>query len=329
MSSSRPRRYAIVGSGALGGYFGARLHHGGCEVHFLFHRDLEHVRRHGLRVDSRDGDFSIAQPHAHGWPENMPTCDVVLLGLKTTENHRLAELLPPLVRGGAAVLVMQNGFGIEEQVAAAAQPRGPIVGGLAFLCSNKVGPGHIRHLDYGQIRLGQYEPRGAAAGITPVMEKIAADFSRAGIPIELEEDLRLARWKKLVWNVPYNGLCALLRVTTDRLMSFGPTRELCEQLMREVVAGAAADGRVIDGDFITLMMSNTDRMVAYKPSMLYDRENGRPMEIEAIYGNTLAAAAERGTRLPRIEMLYRQLQLVEEVGSDWATKRPSSSNFQL
>ena len=305
------RSYAILGAGALGGYFGARLHHAGLSVHFLFRSDYEQVSRNGLRVESKFGDFSIPAPQAYAQPEDMPRCDVAIVGIKSTHNDRLPGLLGPVVRPGGAVLVMQNGLGIEEQVARIVGPQVHVIGGMAFLCSHKAGPGQIRHLDYGQVRLGEYSAWQRAAGLTPWVRAIADDFLRAGVPVEAEEDLVLARWKKLVWNVPYNGLSVVMRATTDRLMADPHTRALCEALMREVAAGAAAFGRTIDAAFIEQMLRDTDQMVAYKPSMMLDFEQGRAMEIEAIHGNALRAARSRGVDLPRLEMLYWQLKFME------------------
>jgi 2-dehydropantoate 2-reductase len=111
--------------------------------------------------------------------------------------------------------------------------------------------------------------------------------------------------------VPYNGLSVVMNTTTDVLMKHPATRALCEALMREVVAGAAAFGRTIGDEFVAQMLDHTDRMVAYAPSMKLDCDARRPMEIDAIYGAPLRAAQERGVKLPRIEMLYQQLSLIQ------------------
>jgi 2-dehydropantoate 2-reductase len=310
MRERRVRSYAIIGAGALGGWYGARLHHAGCSVHFLLHSDYAQVTRNGLRVESPCGEFSVRAPQAYQRPQDMPACDVALVGLKTTQNHLLPQLLPPVVRRDGCVLVMQNGLGVEELAAAAVNRCVQVLGGMAFLCSHKVGPGHIRHMDYGDVRLGHYSPDGRPAGLTRHVQQVAEDFTRAGVTVHVEEDLVLARWKKLVWNVPYNGLSVVLNATTDKLMADQDTRALCEALMLEVVEGAAAFGRAISRDFVQLMLANTEQMVAYKPSMMLDWEQGRPMEIEAIHGNPLRAAAGRGIVLPRLSMLYQQLRFL-------------------
>lgn len=300
------RSYAIIGTGALGGYYGARLHHAGCDVHFLLHSDYEHVRAHGLRVVAKDGDFSIACPQVYATARDLPRCDVAAVCLKTTQNHLLPDLLPPAVKGDGVVLMMQNGLGIEAD-AAKVLPRHRIVGGLAFLCSNKVGPGDIHHLDYGAVRLSEHRADGRPAGITPAMLAIAGDLKQAGIPTILEDDLVLARWKKLVWNVPYNGMCVVEGCTTDVLMAKPGTRARCEAVMYEVLAIAAAQGRRIHPSFVEAMLADTAKMAPYKPSMLLDFERGQPLELETIYRRPLAVASEAGVECGETRALYEQL----------------------
>ncbi len=305
-----PTSYAILGAGALGGFYGARLQRVGCDVHFLLRHDCEHVQRLGWRIDSKDGDFHLPVVHAYDRPQAMPPCDVVAIALKSTQNHLLGQLLPPVLKPGGVVLVMQNGLGIEEEVAHLA-PGHTILGALCFIASNKIGPGHIHHLDYGQIKLAEYSADGTACGVTETMRRIGADFQRAGIPVELAEDLRTARWQKLVWNIPYNGLSVILNADTAELMAHPESRLLVEELMREVVAAAAACGRTIDESFIFKMLATTDKMKPYRASMKVDFDLRRPMEIEAIYGNPLRAAQSAGATVPRIATLYRQLKFLD------------------
>ena len=303
--------YAIIGTGALGGFYGARLHRAGMEVHFLLHGDYEHVRRQGLRIESKNGDFVLPKVNAYGRAEDIPKCDVALVALKTTQNHLLPALLPPTLKENSVVLIMQNGLGMERDVARIVGPH-RIVGGLSFLCSNKVGPGHIRHLDYGAVAFAQYSPEEKPCGITDRLRAIGGDFECAGIEVELIDDLTFARWKKLVWNIPYSGLSVALNATTDELMRNPMTRELVVKLMREVVAGAAAVGRVIPESFVEKMLMNTDKMPPYRTSMKIDYENRRPMEVESIFGNPLRTAKTADAVLPRIEMLYEQLKFMDE-----------------
>jgi 2-dehydropantoate 2-reductase len=307
------RTYAILGTGALGGFYGARLQKAGLNVNFLLKSDYEQVNKYGLVVESKDGDFTLTEVHAYYDVEKMPQCDVVVVALKTTQNHLLPKMLPPVVKDDGVVLVLQNGLGIEEEIA---QIVGnvTVIGGLCFLCSNKVGPGHIHHLDYGQIVLSEYTPNYEPSGITEKMQQIADDFESADISIELAEDLLLARWKKLVWNIPYNGLSVILNARTDELMADEYTRKLVEQLMYEVAAGAKSYGRIISDRFIETMLDYTLKMTPYRPSMKIDYDEHRPLEIEAIFGNPLRKAQVKSVSLMQISCLYHQLKFLDARG---------------
>jgi 2-dehydropantoate 2-reductase len=304
------RTYAILGTGALGGFYGAKLQKSGLEVHYLLKSDYQQVSEQGLIIESKDGDFSLPQVNAYNNVDKMPQCDVVIVSLKTTQNQLLPDLLPPIVKDDGVVLVLQNGLGIEAEIAEIVS-NVHVIGGLCFLCSNKVAPGHIHHLDYGQITLGEYTSNYQSTGITKKMQEIAADFENAGISIELLEDLLLGRWKKLVWNIPYNGLSVILDARTDELMTDIHTRQLVESLMWEVVAGAKSTGRTISESFVQTMLDYTVKMKPYRTSMKIDFDEKRPLEIEAIFGNPLRKAAAEGVNLQQIRCLYQQLKFLD------------------
>jgi 2-dehydropantoate 2-reductase len=298
------RSYAIIGTGALGGYYGARLAHAGLDVHFLLHRDHDHVRRHGLIVRTVAGDGSLGPGQVQAWGRaaDMPRCDVVCICLKTTQNAALAGILPQVLADGGVVVTLQNGLGV-ERAAAAIVGAESVIGGLCFLCSTKVGPGEIEQSDYGRIKFGEY----ARPGVTDRLRSIAADFARAGIEIDLCEDVMLARWQKLVWNVPFNGLSVVLDATTDRLVADPDIRELAESLMREVQAAAGACGHAIDKPFIEKMLADTVRMTPYRTSMKVDFDAHRPMELDAIYREPIRAATAAGCPVPRMQTLAAAL----------------------
>ncbi len=304
------RSYAILGTGAVGGLYGARLQKAGLDVHFLLRSDCEYVRQHGLIVESVDGDIILPRVNAYRDVSEMPKCDVAVLALKSTQNPALLPQLEQVLKDNGVVLVLQNGAGIEEEVA---QMVGPdrVMGGLCFVCSNKIGPGHVRHLDYGAVSLGDYAPDYRPCGITERLRQISADFEKGGTPIQMAEDLMLARWKKLVWNIPYNGLSVVLNARTDELMASSHTRLLVEELMREVAAGAAARDRRIPESFIQKMLDDTVKMKPYRTSMKIDFDEGRPLEVEAIFGNPLRLARQAGVHLPQIAMLYHQLKFLD------------------
>jgi len=301
--------YAIIGAGALGALYGARLHHAGHEVHFLFHSDYEHVRQHGLRVDSVWGDLHLRDIHAHAQAESMPPCDVTIVGMKTTNNGLLPDLLPPPTSGGGVALVLQNGLDVEADTAKIIGVDRTL-GGCCFLCSNKVGPGHIHHLDYGRIVFGEYSEH---IPETERAERIAKEMTSAGIDAQTTNDLRLTRWRKLMWNITFNGLSVVCNASTHELMDGGVGESLAESIVHEVHEAAAHCGVTIPEEAKEMTIEHTRQMVPYDSSMRLDYLNKRPIEVEAIFGNPLRTANAAGFSAPRIEMLYRQLKILDRL----------------
>jgi len=297
-------KYGIIGTGAIGGYYGGRLAKAGNEVHFLLHSDYDFVKQNGLRVDSVNGDFYLDKPLVYNTTVDMPLCDVVLVCLKTTQNQLLKELLPPLLHKDTLAVLIQNGLGIEADLAAGF-PGLQIAGGLAFICSGKVGAGHIVHSDLGKISMG-----GFGFSASPVLDKVCEDMIQAGIPADIAPDLMLMRWRKLVWNIPFNGMTVVLNTTTDKLMSCPQTHELSYQLMLEVVAGANACGVGLTVDFAQKMMAMTEKMTPYSPSMKLDFDSRRPLEIEYIYSRPVLEASRCGYDMARVSMLEKQLRFL-------------------
>lgn len=298
-------RYGVIGTGGIGGFYGGMLAHWGQEVHFLFHSDFEHVRNHGLSVDSVFGDFHLENVNAYQRTEDMPVCDVVLVGLKTTSNDLLKTLLPPLLGKNTTVILIQNGLGNEGRLAADF-PDLSIAGGLGFICSGKFGPGHIVHSEHGRISIGSYQ-----SDTKFVLEQVRADFEASGVPCELSDDLSTSRWKKLVWNVPYNGLTVVMNALTSQLMASPATYQLCNDLMLEVIGAANACGVKIGENFAQVMLEYTLGMKPYATSMKLDFDFKRPMEIDAIYTAPLEAAEKAGFNMPKVRMLEQQLRLIQ------------------
>lgn len=302
-------KFAIIGVGGVGGYYGAKLLAGGFDVHFLLRSDYEFVKANGLRVDSIDGDMFTASPNIYADAAVMPKCDYVIISLKTTSNWALSEILPQICDENTTVLLFQNGIGVEGKIAQYCNPE-KIYGGICFICSTKIGAGHIDHCDYGKVNLAKFSPKSCAEGITDEMNTLAAIFTKSKIENQLSEDLLLARWMKLVWNIPFNGLSVLLSCKTNEMLDCEFTAKLIFDLMKEVQVGAAAQGRVIGDEFIENMIEHTKKMVPYKPSMMLDYEAKRPLEIEAIYENLISIANSSGAVLPKIEMLCAELKFL-------------------
>jgi len=299
-------KYAVVGTGALGGFYGGMLAHAGNDVHFLFHNDYDFVCKNGLKVDSVLGDFHLRNINAYNNTNQMPKCDVVLVCLKTTNNALLRNILPPLIHSETCVILVQNGLKAERELAEFF-PDLSIAGGLAFICSNKVGKGHILHLDYGKITIGSFQKENRE-----LLEQVCKDFITSKVPAEFSSNLKESRWKKLVWNIPYNGLSVVLNTTTEQLMNHTKTYELVRDIMFEVIGAANACGVKIEKGFVQEMLDSTRIMKPYAPSMKLDFDNKRPLEIGAIYSAPLAEAANYGFNMPKVTMLERQLRFIQD-----------------
>lgn len=297
-------KVAMIGAGALGLYYGALLHKSGVETHFLLRRDYQAVRQSGLQVYSINGDFYLPQVHVWQTPAEIGTADLVVVGLKTFANDSYEQLITPLLKDSTIILTLQNGLGNEEALAELFRAE-RVVGGVAFLCSNRGEPGTVHHLGAGRIVLGEF----AATGLERVTA-LAALFTAAGVDCTTTADLKRARWEKLVWNIPFNGLASLLRQSVDRLLAVRETRKLVRELMLEVIEAANRQGLRSDipAHFAESMLEFTDTMGAYKPSMQIDREEGRELEIGSIFRIPLRFAAEKGVAMTRVEMLTTLLE---------------------
>jgi len=299
-------KYGIIGTGAIGGYYGAKLAHAGQEVHFLLRSDYEYVKQHGLQVDSCDGSFHLDDVNAYQRPEDMPVCDVVLVCLKSVNNSKLLALLPPLLHDRTLVVLIQNGIGVEEDVQKMF-PDVQLAAGLAFICSAKTQPGIVSHQCYGSINLADYSCRDEA-----LIQAVVDEFREAGIETGLVE-YHEARWKKAVWNMPFNGMTVALHTQTVLLLKNKSTRQLIREQMMEVVTTAQHLGvKNLDESFVDKMIEMTDAMTPYSPSMRLDYDFHRPMEIYYIYSRPLEIAREAGCRMPKLEMLEAELRFLED-----------------
>ncbi len=302
--------YAVVGTGGIGGYYGGRLAEMGHEVHFLFHSDYEEAKRNGLKVKSVKGDFHIKEVKAYESTAAMPKVDVVLVCLKTTSNHLLCELLPPLMHDETVVILVQNGLGIESELSEML-PQAKIAGATAFICSSKIGPATVEHAQYGELTVA---PFGDCP--TDVLKQVCEDFAASNVPAYFSDNLDLIRWRKLVWNIPYNGLSVVMHASTDELMECKDSRELIVALMTDVVRGAKACGVEIRETYIQKMLDFTDAMTPYLPSMRLDYDAGRRMEIRTMYENPVETAARNGYEMATTRAVMQQLSFME-----WKEKR--------
>jgi 2-dehydropantoate 2-reductase len=284
------------------------------------------VRQKGVTIRSVDGDFHV-QPRCARTPDEIGACDVVLIGLKTTANDQFPKLLPPLVGPQTAVVTLQNGLGNEEGLARLFPPE-QILGGLCFVCLNRLEPGVIHHTAHGKVVLGEFQrpPQ-------PRTRDLAALFRQAGVASDITENLARTHWQKLVWNIPFNGLgvagtagydaftkpprhpSPVTRhskvLTTDILLGDPRWEQLVRELMLEVITAANALDLNVSVSQVDEQINRTRIMGAYKASTLIDFERGQPLELESMFLEPLRQAQKAGVPVPRLVRLCEVLHQLD------------------
>jgi 2-dehydropantoate 2-reductase len=313
MSNLQRPRIGIIGTGAIGGFYGVMLARAGFDVHFLLRSEFAAVQAQGLQVNSAvHGALHLQPVQAYQTAADMPACDWLLVGAKTTSNTALAALLSQVAAPGAKVLLLQNGLAVEEGLRSLQPDSLHLLGGLCFICAHRSAPGVVEHQSLGAVNLGYHSgPAVDQAARMAIVEEGAGLFRSAGLDSTAMPNLELARWQKLVWNVPYNGLSVLLNASTSALMANADSRALIQAIMQEVLQGAAACGHELPPGYADKLLATTERMPDYWPSMYHDAQLRRPLELAAIYAAPLAAAALAGCRLPRIEALQQALAFID------------------
>ncbi|MBC8010490.1 MAG: 2-dehydropantoate 2-reductase [Burkholderiales bacterium] len=302
-SETRPiKTIAVVGSGALGLYYGGRMAKAGFDVVFLARGELGAIRERGVTLSYPKEKYTLHPARAAATAEEIGPVDLVVVALKATANASLAKLLPPLLGPETAVVNLQNGLGVDEQVAAVAGA-GRTLGCLCFVAVNRVGPAEVECMQPGYVALGEF-----AGGATERTHAVAEVFSRAGVKTQVAPSLLAARWHKLVWNVPFNGLSVVEGgMTTDVILQDATREARVWALMREVRAVAAAEGVAIAEDFVVSQVENTRPMGPYKPSTMLDYLAGKPLELESIWGEPLRRARRLGVATPELARLHAEL----------------------
>ncbi len=293
-----------MGSGAIGLYYGGYLANAGQNVHFLMRSGYETAKKEGLRIQSTEaGVIHLPEIQSHQDAESIGPCDVVIIAIKATSNNDLAHILPPLLKEGTLLLTLQNGLGNEEFLADRWGAH-RVLGGLCFVCLTRENPVTVNHLGHGTLSIGEFG--GGSAGAA---EAIADIFARAGIESRAVPSLLCERWRKLVWNIPFNGLSvALGGRSVDQILDDEDHLNDVRALMSEVIAIAHAEGCEIGQGFAEANIERTRSMGAYRPSTMVDWQAGLELEIEPIWGVPLRRAAAAGIPVPFLQNLYQKLR---------------------
>jgi len=306
-------RWALVGPGAVGLYYGGRIAQAGYPLGLLARSDFTALEAHGIRIAMVDPTTnktveSIQAPleYVANEPASMQPTDCVIIAAKSTVNEQLVEPLKSIVEPGHTVLLcLQNGMGNAEFFAKHF-PENPILVGLCFVCVNRTAPGRVENYHPGRVEIGSLGDRWpeAAQGVVDI-------FNHSSVVSTHAEKLDAALWRKLCWNVPFNGLSiAAGGLTTDKILADPLLVDRARVLMEEVRTAAALAGHRISDKFIEGQFTVTEKMGAYKPSSLIDYLAEKPVELESIWGEPLRRGRALGADMPGLARLYTELKVL-------------------
>ncbi len=297
-------KIAILGAGALGCYYGARLAEAGHDVCFIMRSACEHVQKNGLNIHSVKGDILLPRVHAVREPRDCGPVDLVVVAWKTCCNHLFPQAIPPLLKEGTRIVTLQNGMGNAEQIAEVAPPS-RVFTGLCFVCCMMDSPGNIRHLEGGDIQFAPLEP--TENGLKGA-EELAELFGEAGIKTESFLHTEQILWSKLTWNIPFNGLClAWGGIDVVKLFAMPGQVQRARAIMEEVCLTAKMRGYPTPDGIVDYQMTRTAKMGPFVPSSAVDYLKGRPVEYDAIWGNPLKRAQAVHAPVPLWEQLCRDI----------------------
>jgi 2-dehydropantoate 2-reductase len=265
---------------------------------------FEEARQRGISIYSKGGqEVRLERPRVSRDTRDIGPCDLVVVALKATANGSLKDLLPPLLHRQTMLLTLQNGLGNEDFLA---EHHGAdrVLGGLCFVCLTRRSPASVDHFGHGMLSIGEF-----AGPPLPRTRLIVEAFRESGINARLVEKLTAERWRKLVWNIPFNGLAvAEGGLTVDRILADPALCARCRALMEETIAASTALGHPIEREYADLQIERSYPMGAYQPSTLVDWLAGKELEIEAIWGEPLRQAKKTGLSLSHLERLYEHLK---------------------
>jgi 2-dehydropantoate 2-reductase len=301
-------RFAILGSGAVGGYFGAKLAKAGQDVTFIARgAHLEAIRQHGLQVQSAQlGDFTV-HASAESDTTRIGAVDVVIVSVKAYDNAAALPMLPPLVGPDTAVLTLQNGVDSCDEVAAIVG-EGHVLGGTTYVATALEGPGLIVQTGvHRSIIFG--EAFGARGAITPRVQAIADVLATADIHVTPVPDARVPIWDKFVYLAAFSGFTGASRLAIGHIWKYPHVQEMFYAACREIAAIAKAEGVEISANRFELLREYMDKIPATtRSSLLIDLEQGKRIEVEALQGAAVRRAAKHGVPVPITSTLYALLK---------------------
>lgn len=298
-------KVAVVGAGGAGGFVGSKLLQAGHDVTLIARGEhLRAMQERGLRIRGRHGEL-VVRPRATADPGDVGSVDTVLFAVKSYDTCVAAERARPLVGPMTAVLTVQNGID-NPQLLADILGREHILGGSIRVAAHVVEPGVIQHMGLGcEVAFSEFDGR-----ITPRAERIQATFHEAGIPTQVATDMRRLLWEKLIFLAPISAVCTVSGTPVGVVRDSPHTLALLSALIKEAWLVGRSEGVHLDFQLPELALRTIRSLEpAMKPSMLFDRERRRRLEVEAIHGAIVSRAATHGVQAPVTDTLYKLLKL--------------------
>lgn len=300
-------RIGIMGAGAVGSYFGARLAKAGNDVVFIARGNhFQKIRREGLKVRSIDGDFQIFLK-ATETPAVAGVCDLILFAVKSQDTEAAARGMEPMMGEDTLVLSLQNGVENEEILSRLLGAK-HVLGGLCYVGARIDRPGEVIHSAAGRVVVGEFDGRRTIR--LAMVERV---FEEAGVPVRVSDDIVLDQWKKLCWNLAFNSLSALTRGTVGELLAHEGCRELVRKAIAEAVAVAVNRGVELPRDFPDRVIAENEIFKDLKTSMLQDVEKGRRLEIDALNGFVCRQGRAAGIETPVNDTIYALVSCLDQV----------------
>jgi 2-dehydropantoate 2-reductase len=299
-------RIAIMGAGAVGAYFGARLAAAGHEVGFIARgKHLEAMQRDGLTINSINGDqrirsFFTADPAALG------AADVILFCVKTYDTEVAARQLAPMMGKDTTILTLQNGVDGPQRLAELWGSHRTWAG-VVFIAARVERPGVIEHTAAGKIVFGELD-----GTVGQATRRLHETLSQANIPCEISAEITKVMWQKLVWNAPFCALCCLLQAPVQAILDSESLTALAVRCMEEVREAAACEGIRLDPSIAAQTLRFSRGLGGFKPSMLQDLENGKPLEYQALNGIVRDVLDRHRRQAPVNETLYTLLKFLDQ-----------------
>jgi 2-dehydropantoate 2-reductase len=303
-------KIAVIGAGAVGGYFGGRLAAAGHEVVFLVRgKTLEALRAGPLRVKSIKGSFEVRVP-ATSDPAEIDAAEVVLVGVKAWQLSVAAEAIQRMPGRMSIVIPLQNGMGAPADLAAVLGP-GRVAGGLCRIVAETLGPGEIDHYwAEPSIAFGELDPLANGGRL----EELRDAFTSAGVRCDIPRDIAAAMWEKFLFITPWGSLGAVTRLPVGRLRSAPESRARLVAALEEVAAIARAEGKAFRDGAVAKTLAILDGLPPETTSsMQRDIMAGRPSELEAQTGTVVRLGEKAGVPTPIHDAIYAELLPLERL----------------